>query len=1161
MRIVHLLLLSLAMAAVAWSQVITAAVEGRITDIAGAPVSGAALKLVNTATGAVSAARTSADGTYGFPLLPPGEYNLSVQATGFTDVTRGFALTIGQTGRVDVTLTIGPVSQTVEVAADALLVESDTSSVGQIISSKQVEDLPLAGRNVLALAGLAAGMNPLGTFGVGANGARLALQMASANDFQANGGIPGYNEILLNGVPITVCCQGQPTLIPSVDVVAETKVQSNSSSAEFGRSGGGFINIVTKSGSNAVHGDAFEFVENDQLNAANFFVNRSAIAPIPGRDDFRVPLRYNQFGATLGAPVWLPGIYSGRNRTFFFVAYQGTRVGQSSYTLGSVPTAQMRTGNYSGAPAAIYDPLTSTGVPGQSGAYTRQAFPGNIVPASRFNPIAVNYLNRYFPLPASAGVSSNYGYLTNTGTRDTQVHVRMDHSFSERDRLFGYFTQSGDTYSQVDWTNLGNRQVVHANTVVLDNVYVFSPTLVVNTRYGLPFQRNQAHSTALGTDATAVGFPQSFADQQQLKLDPSITLTGFTSFGNNNDFNWSRYAHVLESTVNWRKAGHSIKFGYDGRMYRDNETTHNSGQGTFAFSTTFTNGPNTSGSVPLGQAGYDAVAAFLLGFPSSGSITYNTDFARQQFYHALYFQDDWRVTSRLTVNLGLRWDMEFGPTERYNRQSWFDPDAPTPLAALTGLPLKGAVVFSGVNGQPRNLWENDLNNFGPRAGFAYAITPRTVLRGAYSIFYIPTSQRLYTAVLPGYTVSTSAVVSINGVTPTGAISNPFPNGTVPVTGSSQGAMTLVGQNVSGVVYSTPMPYAQQWNFGLQRELPGRVLVSLTYGGGHSLKLPVSWFPNQLQPRYWGAPGDKNQAAYLQALVPNPFYGIIPSGTLASAQVSRQTLLEADPQFPTTTLQYTGQANSNYHSMQLTMLKAFSRGLTSSVTYTWSKAIGDANYVTTSPFDAGTANYQDTWNLSLERAVLPTDLRHRFVSSANYEIPFGRGKRHGASMPRALDAVIGQWQANGIFTARSGFPVGLTTTGGAAFAGSRPNNTSAAVDPETSGDIGSRLGGVSGGPGYLNAAAFSLPIAFQYGNVARFSDNIRSPGAYNIDFSMVKYVPVRENLRLQIRGEAFNLTNHPVFSAPGATFGSTAFGTITSQANSPRVFQLGLRMIW
>jgi hypothetical protein len=435
-----------------------------------------------------------------------------------------------------------------------------------------------------------------------------------------------------------------------------------------------------------------------------------------------------------------------------------------------------------------------------------------------------------------------------------------------------------------------------------------------------------------------------------------------------------------------------------------------------------------------------------------------------------------------------------------------------------------------------------------------------VIRGGIGLFFSQGLVRLFNGGNPGFTVTTPFVATIDSVTPVGILTNPFPNGLAPLAGSSQGAATLVGTAIGALVYDTPLPYSTQWNLGVQRELPGMVAVNVSYAGNKGTKLPVNIARNALNPILYGQPGDLNRVAQLNALTNNPFFGLINTGALAARQVQANQLLRAFPHFSGFNTNFTGAGNSSYHALQVSVQKRMSQGLMATLSYTFSKNLGDVNMLTTSFFDAGqNPGYQNEFNRKIDRSVLGSDFPHRFVVSSVYDLPFGKGKKFGNGMPKALDLAFGGWQVNGIFTRQSGQPLNFGVSGTPAYAGSRASFAGGVV--QTSGPLNSRLGGPSGGPGYLNLAAFRLPVSFEFGDAPRLDSRNRGPRSINLDFSLIKNIPLHEKVRLQFRAEAFNLTNTPVFGLPNTTVGNAGFGVIGSQANQPRNLQVALKLLW
>ncbi|MBL8211376.1 MAG: TonB-dependent receptor [Bryobacterales bacterium] len=1141
------------------AQTTTGTVTGFVSDPGGAFIAQATVRLQNTNTGLVLTTETNDSGSYVFPLVQPGAYQISVEKQGFGRFARTFTLEVTQQARIDAQLAVGQVNEAVTVSAAAVLLETDTSNLGQVISNRQVVDLPLNGRNPFALASLTPGVTPLASFGSGLVGARGAAQTAGANNFLANGGMTGANEILLDGIPITVCCQGQPALIPTIDTTEEFKVQTNTSPAEFGRTSGGILNIVTKSGTNKFRGSAYEFFRNEQLDATNFFINRAGTNPIPGRSDRRTPLRYNQYGVAAGGPVLIPKLYNGKDKTFFFANFEMVNLRRSLFQTFSVPTPLMRTGDLSEAPFGIYDPATTTPNPQLAGRYLRTEFPGKRIPANRMAAVSQNILKLY-PQPTRPGIVNNYDAVASSRDDDKQYSVRMDHNFSDRYRIFGRYSRLwNDHYEPNYWNSVsspgGFNQFIRSHTAVLDTIATLRPTLVLNLRYGFARQRNFRDPYSLGTDLGALGFSQLYTTQVQERFLPAISINGFNGNSETGNQRFTRYSHNVAAAVSWIRSRHSIKFGWDGRVFLDHNASLGNPGGNFSFGTNFTSGPDPVAGVPGGQAPYLGFASFLLGIPTGGLINYADATSQQGFYHALYLQDDWKVSSKLTLNLGLRWEVETGPTERFNRIATVEPYIESPLARQTGLPLRGGLQFRGVDGASRGRYKTDANNLGPRIGLAYSMTPKTVLRGGFGVFYTPGLVRLFNAGNPGFSVTTPFVASIDGVNPVGSLTNPFPGGLQPLAGSSLGAATLVGTGVGALRYDTPLPYSLQWNFGIQREMPANMALSVSYAGNKGVRLPINVGLNGINPILYGQPGDLNRVAQLNALVNNPFFGIITNGPLAARQVQQNQLLRAYPHFTGFGNNFVGEGNSSYHALQVSAQKRMSHGLLATLSYTFSKNLGDVNMLTTSFFDAGqNPGYQNEFNRSIDRSVLGSDFPHRFVLSGVYDLPFGKG---GSGVVKRL---LGGWQVNGIYTYQSGQPLVFGVSGAPAYAGSRASFTgNGAV--QTSGDMSSRLGGVSGGPGYLNAAAFRVPVSFEFGNTPRLDSRNRGPVTVNLDASLIKNIALLESMRLQLRGEAFNITNTPVFGLPNTTVGNPGFGVIGGQANSPRNLQIGLKLIW
>jgi len=1154
-----------------FAQNITGTVTGRVTDSAGSTIAGVAVTITNVGTNLTFSATTAEDSNFVFPLLRPGKYRLGVEKTGFKKYgTEIFSLDVDETRRIDVLLQVGDVSESITVLERPALVESDTSSLGQVIGAREIEELPMNGRNPMSVAEFAPGFQPLNGFGDGLQVTRAAAQMVGASNFSSNGGVSGNNEILLDGVPMTVCCQGQAVLIPSADTVSQVKVQTNSSTAEFGRTSGGVLNMVTKSGTNEFHGSAFEFFRNEKLDAANFFTNRSAKQPIPGRNDFRGPLRFNQFGVTAGGPLVIPKLYDGRNRTFFFVGWEGAHTRTANYNSAVTPPTALRSGDFTRSPFPIYDHATSHPDP-ETDRTVRDPFPNQQIPADRISPIARNYL-KFYPQPDIPGVVQNYSWTASTATDDNQGNVKIDHNFNANNRFFARFSISDNTNVTPDWIDpsqpTGGRQYVNAHTFVMDYVRVLNPSTVLDVRYAFAKQRNKNFGNANLYDAASLGFSSNFLSQQAFVALPALAISGYRTIGGTARRDWDHYTHALNASVTWLHGGHTIKAGWDGRMFVDNTVSLDNGGGTFSFDGNWAKGPGPNVAMPAGSQPYYSMATFLLGAVGSGTLLYRDSVARRQLYNAVFFQDDWRVSRKLTFNLGIRLEIETGFRERYNRQSFFDPDALSPLstqvAADLGRPVYGAVQFAGVNGAPRNLWAT-ARNVGPRFGFAYSINPKTVVRSGFAITFFPTTQRAYILSSgQGFSVTNTVTTTVDSINPIASFADPWPSAfpVIRPTGNRLGPNTGYGSNPNGGVFHSSNSYVEQWNFGMQRELPKGALLTISYAGGHGVKLPLHFNANDVNPTLFGAKGDINQVTELQRQYPNPFFGLIRAGNQGNPTISLQALEARFPQYSSLQLQYMPWGNSSYNSMQISLSKTLRAGLSTRLAFTWAKNLGNINNLTTADsVGEGNANYQNAYARAIERSVSTADIPKRLALNAIYEVPFGKGRKFGSSASPWLNTLFGGWQANGIFTIQSGLPLQITSTGQPSYGGSRPSYTSLNPHANTDGGIEDRLGGVSGGPGYFDKSAFRLPTYFEFGDVPRVNGDFRAAGLFNLNVSLSKYLRLGERARLQFRGEIFNPLNHPIFGGPNVQFGNAAFGTINGQLNRPRNIQMGLKLLW
>jgi hypothetical protein len=1169
------------------AQVQNGSIVGTVTDPSGAVVPGATVIITQITTSLKLRTTTKNDGSYSFFQLQPGPYQVTVEKPGFKTTQAAVTLTVGQSAQFNMKLPVGSRTQVVNVRGGySGELETRTSSLDYTVGTKQVEQLPLNGRNAYGLASLTPGITPGNYFGQGLSTTRGAVVAAATNNFETNGGIAGENEVLLDGVSIEVCCQGQPAVTPTLEILGQFKVLTSDPPAEYGHSSGGILNIVTKSGTNTLHGDVYEFFRNDAMDAANFFTKRSGKYPFPERADYTLPHRFNQFGGYVGGPVVVPHIYNGKNETFFLFGYEGTRNFSPSYATATVPTVLMRQGIFTEAPNPIYDPTTYDPATGTRSLIPAACSGSTCYPAGEYiptiDPVAQKVLP-LIPLPNAPGISNNYGYAYNVNDTENQYNFRIDHNFSPTQRTFVRGTRDVDVHHQNGLFNGAKdpnayNQALTAYLFAIGHVWTVSPSLLLQFSYGFAFQSNaQIGDGFYNYNPADYGYSSLFASQQQTPGMPNLTFTDLQTLGEgtgSSGFNlWHHYVHSLNGTAIWQLGKHTLTIGYNGHMVLENQGGLGNPSGAFNFTTTYTNGPNPNAAVAANQGGFDSWASFLLGYPYTGSISNQETVAFNQFYNAAYAEDDWRVTPRLTLNLGARWNIETGFKDRYNRWADIDPTIANPLAAYTGLSFTGGAEYLGVGGNPTRTSPTFYKEVAPRIGFAYQAMPNTVFRGGYGIMYLPIEQRGFGGGTIGFSQTTNMLATVNGFTPVNTIDNPFPTGILLPQGAAAGVAASTGSSVGGFLYHNPVPYEQQWNAGLEQSLGRGLVFNLNYAGSHGVKLPQSLTPNDLNPKYFGAPGDQTQVAYLQALVPNPFYGaasVAPGSVLLNATVQRAQLVAAFPQYAPNTSMHNGsltydfddRGSASYNAMQASLVIDRPSGMVGSVSYTWSRLIGNVTDLTTGFLNqTGNPAYQNYYLMHpYERSVLASDIPQRFIGNISYPLPFGKGRLIGSDMPGWANEIAGGWILNSIVSVQSGYPLGLTQTGGQPFSGSRPTYVPGQY-PLTSGSTHQRLGGKGETQGYFNPAAFQLSQSFQLGDVPRSAGNLRSPLTFQDDLSAVKNFGIYEHLTGEFRLEAFNFLNKVQFGLPGTTYGSSTFGIISSQENLPRNVQVALKLLF
>ncbi len=1118
-------------------------ITGSIQDQQGAGVPGAAVTATQTETAAKYKTVSEPNGQYTIPFVPPGTYSISVSAPGFKSYERsGFQVTANERLPLNVILDLGQVTEVMNVSGEAGLLETSTASAGQVINSRQIENIPMNGRTPLTLAQLSFGVIPNSDPRF-----NRPFDNGGPSGFSIGGAPAQTNEILLDGSP-DVTANDRVSYNPPVDTIQEVKVEIFQADAAYGHTGGGTVNQITKSGGNKFHGTAYEFNQTSALESRNFFLSRSGQTLPVGR--------FNQYGTTLGGPVWIPKVFDGRNKLFFFFAYEGIKDSYPETITTTVPTAAERTGDFSqllrvGSNYQIYNPYAGVA---QGSRIARQPFAGNIVPQSLINPIAKNYL-QFYPLPNAPGKADGASnYVANSVRSDVfdSEFGRLDYNISDRHKIFGTAhvndrtENRGNLFFNIGTGNFLTRANRGAN---VDDVFAFNPTTLLNTRVSWNRFVESSAKPSSGYDFTKLGFPSNLiAASRQLVL-PVASIGWFQQLGTDGGNVTPFDIFQIFSSLNKNKGSHNLKFGVDARLYRESNVGFGNSSGAYAFGTNWTRGPlDNSSSAPLGQD----FASFLLGLPTSGAGGFDLNAARtnQAAYLALYAQDDYRIRPNVVINFGLRYDKDLSTTERYNRSvNGFDATATNPIsgaavAAYAARPIPelaaasfrtpGGLLFAGPGN--RDVYKTRPGYFSPRFGFAW--TPKwghgkTVVRGGYSMFVFP----IVTGGVnqPGFGQTTDVVSTLDSyLTPNATLSNPFPLGILQPTGSNLALRTNLGK---GLTFYNPRPlnpYSQRWTLGVQRQLAGNLVIELGYIGNHAVHLPVDQALNFLPRQYLSTLPVRDQPVIDRNTgnVTSPFAGLLPGTSLNGSTTSRAQLLLPFPEFGGITEQQVSQGSSYFHMGQVRVEKRFSQGLQLLANYSYSRLMERRSRL----------NDSDT---RLEKRISGDDRPQRFVVSGNYELPFGKGKMFAGNASRLTTAVIGGWVLSGVYTRQSGAPVNW---GNVIYLGGPLNWTSHNADRA------------------FDTTRFVTASSQQLSNNVRVFptrfNNLRQDGSNTMDASLLKNTQILEGLRLQFRVEFFNVFNHPEFNSPDLSPTSSTFGQITGQANDiGRVGQLGLRLIW
>jgi len=1153
-----LLASAMLLAAPMLGQTFFGSIVGTVSDSAGAVMPGVTVTLTNNGTGAVQTAATSGEGNYRFVNLVPGVYRIDAEQTGFRRYTRdNIRVEVEGAVRLEIAMQVGEVTETVEVTADVPTMQTENANLSQVVAGRSVQEIPLNGRNVLNLVALVPGVVPQGLSMAPLTGQNVF----AAGNYQIGGGSANQSASFFDGVPMNVNYGNLTALVPTQDAVSEFRVQTNSNSAEYGRYTGGVINIVSKSGTNEFHGGVYEFIRNKKLNATDFFANSTGAG--------KAAFTQNQYGAFVGGPIV-------RDKTFFYAGFEGYRQRYGRLYLLTVPTEQQLVGDFSnlknaaGALIPVYDPLTQCGAHGNPACASgvtdqRTPFANNQIPANRFDSVSKNVVAfPYWAKPNTQGRANtnqfNYSNQTSLGGNSDQLNFRGDHTWSDKQRWFGRYTW---------WESLNKAAETYKNGLVsgdpvppeyfltqqavFGDTYLFSPTTIFDVRLSYMRWYNDRTPGTLGIDLTTLGFPRSFKDG--LPTDrvtvprfglssPTYDAVGTGSIG-------ARTNNYTISTTLTKIAGkHTWKFGAELRRLEDNYWQNNNAGGVFNFNNLFT----SRNALSPGATG-DSFASFLLGYVNDGlaeTVIYTANGLRYQGY---FVNDTWQVTPKLTVNLGLRWEIPGAHTERFDRQGSLNLSVRNPVSDRIGQTVLGNLVLVGTPNHPsRGLRPETYTQFAPRVGIAYRFDEKTVIRVGGGIFHVPSDSAFWeSAIGSPLNLFANAMVSTTdgSVTPTNVLSDPFPNGLIQAPGRNADFESLIlGLNLRAPFQDEEWGYTGQWNLAVQREVAG-VAVEAAYAGLRGVHLSNGgWDNNVIGENFLPLGTD------LRTQVTNPFFGQVKSGILSQRTVQKGQLLRPYPQYTgARSLGYIG--NSIYHSLQMKAEKRFSAGGSLLASYTFSKLITDVES-NTGWLDGGQlAGYQNQNNMRLERSLSSFDSRRRLVVSYVLDLPFGKGRRLGGSVTGIADKLVSGWGINGVTTLQDGFPLGMTATPNQTGLGTglRPN-VQAGCNTVVDGAAQAKLNN------WLNQSCYSVPASFTFGSLSRTDPNVRLHGIANFDFAIFKRTHITESTNIEFRTEFFNLFNRVQFGRPNnqvSTAANSTFGFVTSQANLPRLIQFALRL--
>lgn len=1122
-----------------WAQSAFGSLRGSVVDPAGAAITNAKVTLLEESTGVSRSAVSTAAGEYVFANINPSTYTVIVEHQGFKKTERkGVIVATQQYVTLDLKLDVGDVTQSIMVTEESPLLEAASASTGQVVDRQKLIDLPNLGRNPFMMSRLAPTVVQVGNPAY----ARMQDQSGSSQISIVGGPVRG-NNYLLDGIPITDF-SNRAIIIPSLEAVEEMKVQISTYDAEMGRTGGGMFNTYMKSGGNAYHGSLFGYMRETGWLANTYFNNRN------GRAITDQPFR--NYGGSFGGKIWIPKIYDGKNRTFFWLGFEGYRDTQAASREQYTPTALERVGNFSQSlnsslnPLIIYDPATTLA------DGSRSAFPGNIIPANRIDTAGRNIAATY-ELPTRA--ARYYGDLNLAGAGPLpsiadQRFIKLDHTFFSWWRAsVSYLGYNSDEPGENPYPSISSPDqwvlTRFVNTTQLNNTITPDATTVIAVRYGFNRFPNIGTQKSQNYNVASLGFANSFVRDIPSQTFPNVAMQTAYSLGTNNNFNYVHHSNNLGISVSKFLGKHSVKVGYDYRKLGDSGLDFGNSSGAFTFNLNFTRAGASSG------AGGADIASLLLGNPSGATGFIPTKLFQFVKYYGMYIQDDFRVSKKLTLNLGLRWERESGLQESNNNLiTSFDTTAVNPLALSSGVPTLGVFRFAGVNGAPTTTSNFQQNKFSPRIGAAYQLNDKTIIRGGYGIYWSPSISLGSPFNSEGITATSNPATDVGGI-PQIQLSNPFPNGLDKPVGNALGDSTGIGKAISVYSPRAQSGRVQQFSIDVQRQLKGGFVMTAGYAGSRSKDL--TWTAatlnmNQLNPSFF------SQGATLRQTVANPYFGRGGANVTGTATIERQRLLRPYPAFDAVNYLADSYVHADYNAFNIRVQKNMSKGLTIVSALTFSINKDNAGGGAGNNLNAGNGGPQNVYDLESEYGKSYLHSPRRWTNAITYELPFGKGKQFLSGINRITDMAIGGWSINAVSTFQTGYPLmvyadnNLNSPFG--FARQRPNLSGTEV--ATTGSFAQRI------DGWLNSSAFTTAPIYTFGNAPRTLDT-RGPGLVNWDISVFKTVTVFEGFKAQFRAEALNSMNTPNFRGPSTALGNAGFGRITSQANFPRMIQLGLRL--